>query len=160
MKFIKDKRSSKGQWKNKRLAFSSCPTMNNWKCISHLHWITYVVNASNLGIHRCARLNHTLRCSRIIISRTEIVSGPWAGGGSITIVVAVLSRETMQNCRRERSLGCIKLLFIGTAVGSPPRAPRVFSQHICRKLPPLPPLVSSANAKRDDRRDYAHANIF
>lgn len=36
----------------------------------------YVVNALSLRIHPGARLNHTLRCSRAIISRTEIVSGP------------------------------------------------------------------------------------
>lgn len=43
-----------------------------------------------------------------IISRTEIVPGrAHVARGSITIVAA-LSREKMQNCRREHSRGCIK----------------------------------------------------
>lgn len=125
--------------KNKKLAFFMyIQTCNEQLEIMYLAFTSdYVVNASNLRIHRCARLNHTLRCSRAIISRTEIVPGPCARGGSITIVAALL-REKMQNCRRERSLGCIKsrvVIYRNSCGQSPARAESLLVTHLQKTSP-------------------------
>lgn len=71
-----------------------------------------------------------------IISRTEIVPGrAHVARGSITIVAA-LSREKMQNCRREHSRGCIKsgVVIYRNSCGHSRTAES--SRNICRKLPP------------------------